>query len=171
MKAKKPAKRKPAKKSQQLHKQALKTKEIKFFPVAGKVRIVVTVLVIVCVAIVFADLFATKYCTPDKVAARKLEAMARDYYENYYYDKFVASIPADTTLEEAMSNYTSGGFAKVYLRHLLLHDNEKNQGNERYFDTVSYICDKNETAIKIIPIEPFGKKDYTITYNFACNYK
>lgn len=153
------------------YKKPQKKKRKVFVPVSKKVKIVVVSGIIVCVVAVLVNLLATQFLSPDKVAQAKLEQLASDYYENYYYDKFIASIPKGKPLEKAMSEFEKDGFSPVYLRHLLLFDNERNKNEAKYFETSNYACDKNETSIRIIPMNPYSRKDYTISYSLSCNYK
>lgn len=164
-------KKRVGKNSKQIHRQTQRSTRKRFVPVSDKAKKIITIGVVVSAVVVLMSLIAVNYFAPDKVAKRKLEAIATDYYENYYYDKFVASIPKDKNLETVMRDFDQDGFAQVLLRHLLLFDNERNKDFERYFETSSYICDKNTTAIKIKPVAPYGKKDYEVSYTLSCNYK
>lgn len=135
------------------------------------VKKIITVCVVLCAVIVLFSLILNTYYEPSKVVERKIEEIARDYYENYYYDKFVSSIPEGKTLEDAMSEFQESGFSQVLLRHLLLFDNGRNSKYSSLFDSGRYVCDRNTTSIKITPKLPFGKKDYEISYSLSCNYK
>ncbi|MBQ6570947.1 hypothetical protein IJI02_01220 [Candidatus Saccharibacteria bacterium] len=162
------------KNSKTIHKKpsiSKKTRRKVLVPISGTARKVVSIGVIVCAMVVLISLIVNIYYQPDKVATRELEEIARDYYENYFYDNFVAAIPADSSLEKEMGEYAETGFLPVYLRHLLLYNNGKNEAKKRYFETSTYVCDKNATFVRIYPVAPFGRKDYTINYSFACNYK
>ena len=132
-------------------------------------KITMTVIIVSAFLVLF-SVVANNYFAPDKVAMRVLEKISRDYYENYYYDKFIA-VNGATERQKIMDEFKESGFAPVLLRHLLLFDNERNKKYAGFFETSSYACDKNSTSIKIIPVEPFGKKDYEISYSLSCNYK
>lgn len=121
------------------------------------------------VVAVIASLFIGVFFSPEKVAARKITYLAKDYYENYYYDKFVATIDKD--FDKSFEKYKDSGFAPVYLRQLLLFDNERDAKYEKYFNIQNYSCNKNTTTVKFFPVEPYGKKDYKIEYTFSCNYE
>jgi len=157
--------------SQQIHRRPQVSTRKVFRPIAPKLRIFTIVLVVVCLVLVLSDLLATRYLAPDIMAVQTLEEIASDYYENYYYDKVIAQAPEGQSLGETMAKFEKDGFAPVYLRHLLLFDNERNAGYADFFDNSTYACDKNVTSIKITPHYPYGREDYTISYSMSCNYK
>ena len=126
----------------------------------------VTIGVIVSAIMVGLSIFVTVYFNPKAIAERKLEELVRDYYENYYYDKFIETA-AEEKLEENFIKFSQSGFSPVLLRQLLLYNNRKNSGFEKYF-TGDYECDKNKTNAKIYPVEPYGKKDYEVKLELVC---
>lgn len=134
-------------------------------PIEKKITIV---CIIVAAVAVVASLFIGFFFNSERVAQRKLAELAKDYYENYYYDKFMQTID-DESLEEAFGKNEERGFAPVYLRQLLLFDNERNTKYEKYFSTSGYKCNKNETKIQIFPEAPYGKTNYKVEYVFSCN--
>lgn len=143
----------------------------KFQPIAGTTRKVMITSIVICIVVVLMSLIINSYFEPSKVAERKINELAEDYYENYFYDNFVKSIPAGQSLEEAMSEMAETGFAKVLLRHLFLFDNGRNQDYAKYFNTAGYTCDRNTSYIKITPEAPFGRKNYKVERALSCNYK
>ena len=135
-------------------------------PIEKKITLVCLVASIVIVA---ASLCIGFFFNPEVIAERKMKRLASDYYENYFYEKFVSTI-GEGDFDEAFEKYNETGFAPVYLRQLLLFDNERNAEYEKYFNSVSYKCDKNATKIQVTPVAPYGKKNYKVNYTFSCNY-
>ena len=62
----------------------------------AKERKIVTIGVMVSVAMVGVSVFVAVFFNAEAVAHRKFEQMAKEYYEDYYYDKFF-----ETMTEEA----------------------------------------------------------------------
>ena len=112
------------------------------------------------------SIFVTVYFDPKAVVERKFEFLAREYYENYYYDKFKAEIPEDKFLEK-FESFSTTGLSSVLLRQLLLYNNKKYADYEKYF-TGDYNCDKNKTSAKFYPVEPYGKTDYNLEIDLVC---
>ena len=120
--------------------------------------VIFTSMLLVILFTVFAILYR-----PDNIVRYKINNLATDYYENYYYNQF-----ADRDdLEEIMQKYTERGFSRITLRQLLLHDYEKN------LETANYLrkyCDENKTYLYIFPDPPFTKTSYHIEYYYACDF-
>jgi len=127
----------------------------------------VTTGVIISTIMVALSVFAVVYFNPETVAERTLEKMGREYYEDYYYDKFMGTI-SDEAFQEKMEIFKETGLQPVPLRQLLLYQNEKNAGYRSVFEKKGFACDKNQTMVKIIPKEPFGKTDYELEVALKC---
>ena len=69
---------------------------------------------------------------------------------------------------EAQRKFEETGFQPVLLRQLLLYQNGKFAGYKKYFEREGYKCDKNKTSVKFYPVYPYGKKDYTVKYDYNC---
>ncbi len=136
------------------------------FPIEPFARKFSTFAVITCLALVFFNFGAHIVLDPKRVSTNKIEELARDYYENYYYDSFVGSIPEED-FNTAFMTYSEYGFPRVYLRELLLFDNGRHADDRAYFDG-EYYCNTNHTSVIIMPTPPFGKKDYEIKYEYEC---
>ena len=127
----------------------------------------VTIGVLVSALMVGVSLFVTVYFDPEKVAERKFEELATTYYEDYYYDKFMAEI--DPALkDEKLKMYEETGFQPVLLRQLLLYQNGKYASYKGYFEKEGFSCDKNKMSAKFYPVEPYEKTDYTVKYEYSC---
>ena len=138
------------------------------FPLEPFARRFSTLVIILCLLLVFFNLGAHAILDPKRVAESEMEKISRDYYENYYYDKFVGSTPEEE-LGMAFQTYTEYGFPRVYLRELLLFDDSRHADSRAYFEG-QYACNTNRTAIIIVPHAPFGKTDYEIQYLYDCEY-
>ncbi|MBQ6147837.1 hypothetical protein IJH66_00465 [Candidatus Saccharibacteria bacterium] len=126
----------------------------------------ITIGVFVSAIMVALSIFVTVYFNPEAVAERKFEFLVREYYENYYYDKFMKELSEDTR-EKTLETFSTTGFSPVLLRQLLLYNNKKYANFEQYF-TGDYSCDKNKTSAKIYPVAPYSKTDYTVELNLVC---
>ena len=138
------------------------------FPLEPFARKFSTFAIILCLLLVFFNLGAHAILDPKRMAENEMQKIAKDYYENYYYDQFIQNVP-ENELDIAFATYTDYGFPRVYLRELLLFDNSRHASSRPYFEG-QYTCNTNTTAIKIIPYAPFGKTDYEIEYIYDCKY-
>ena len=138
------------------------------FPSEPFARKFATLVIILCMILVIFNLVAHIVFDPKKVAERKVEELAKDYYENYYYDSFVASLN-DEDYSTAFLTYHDYGFPRVYLRELLLFDNGRHADYHGYFDG-DYYCNTNHTYIQITPQPPYEKTDYTVEYKYDCQW-
>ena len=85
-------------------------------------RIISLLIVITCVIVVIAALFVRKNITSSKLAEQKFGELARDYYENDFYKRFIRDHVADENekdLGQYFEKYTQMGFSPVKLRKLL----------------------------------------------------
>ena len=136
-------------------------------PVSVAARRFITTGVIISAVMVALSVFAVVYFNPETVAERTLEKMGREYYEDYYYDKFMGTI-SEEAFQEKMAIFKETGLQPVPLRQLLLYQNEKNAEYRSVFEKKGFSCDKNQTVVKIIPKEPFGKTDYELKTDLKC---
>ena len=100
--------------------------------------------------------FAGFYFNREAVATRSLDYLVKDYYENYFYDSFAAN--------GYFERYAQNGFARISLRQLLSFDRARNGSRAGDF----YECDKERTMVKIMPVKPFGRTDYTVETLLDC---
>ena len=131
-------------------------------------RRVVTIGVMVSVVMVGVSLFVALYFNSEAVAKRKFEELAKTYYEDYYYDKFMNDVDPEKK-DTALSNSAKNGFHPVPLRQLLLYQNGKYSSYRGYFEKGDFNCDKNTTSATFYPVEPYGKTDYTVKYFYDCD--
>lgn len=132
----------------------------------------VSTIIILSMIIVLLSIFFSYLANPERLAKQTVESIARDYYENYFYESIITANEIGTTnekkpLSEIMSKYENIGFAKVTLRQLLLYAPDRVPNPS----VVTSYCDENETWIKVFPLAPYEKTDYRIEYNYsACSF-
>ncbi|MBR2589052.1 hypothetical protein IKE84_01800 [Candidatus Saccharibacteria bacterium] len=138
------------------------------FPAEPIAHIFSILAIIICLVLVFGNVAVRIIFDPERAAKRELENIAKDYYENYYYDSFTENTPEDE-LAVALQTYTDYGFPPVYLRQLLLFDNGRHEDSRSYF-TGQYFCNTNHTSVTYIPKPPYGKTDYEAVYKYDCEW-
>lgn len=125
----------------------------------------ITVIVIAAaIAVVAGATLAAIFLNPEAATKRKIDSLAHDYYENYYYEKIQNSVADFDTI---MPKYATTGMTKVPLRQLLLFDNGRHL-NEK--DALGKYCDIDATYIQIFPEEPYAKQNYRVEYIYSCNF-
>lgn len=120
--------------------------------------------VTICLVCVGFMLVANLILNKRAVAERTLNAMAKDYYENYFYDVFLAG---DNGSAEAFGAYATTGFPEVDLRQLLTFDNLR---NSKYVDIFGE-CNKKKTTVKITPTEPYTRTSFGYETKLDCDFK
>lgn len=131
----------------------------------SKIAIGILVAGMVIMAIFVAWQF---YNMPEYATEREFNYLAKDYYENYLYDKTLSSLN-QKSITEAFSIYDEKGMEPIKLRQLLLYDEEKHPGSAAIFDTPHYKCDTNLSEVKYHPSAPYGRTDYTYELKLTCN--
>lgn len=131
-------------------------------------RIILVVIVLAMLMVALAVLLKI-FSNPERVVKRKIETIAADYYENYFYPQItaVSEMQNSNKLTEKMKRYETSGFTEVSLRQLLLFD------NERYADAATILttyCDENKTYVQFFPESPFEKTNYHVKYSYSCNF-
>ena len=128
-------------------------------------------LIIVCSAmvIVVLALIILPFVKEENLAKSKIDQLARDYYENFFYDDYTNSEKFQQleNKEEAMQKYVDRGFSRLTLRQLLLHDSDKNAETAVFLRKV---CDENKTYVQIFPEPPFTKTSYHLKVTYSCNF-
>lgn len=122
--------------------------------------IICAVIIIVGVAI------ACKFLlNEERITKTRMEKLAAEYYEGSLYESLIHGAMDQTEIEQAMDKYIKRGFAPVYLRQLLLYNDEK--------DTDGMIhkhCDENTTSVKFYPEAPYNKKSYRMEFQYDCDF-
>ena len=132
-----------------------------------KTRYVAIFVVVVAALAVVGNLVLSLNFTPEKTTARAMEKIARDYYENYFYDNYVGEM-SDEEIAGELSKMKESGFPRTYLHDLLLFDDERHAEDAKEFRHKGYTCDTNKTYVIFYPEEPYGKKDYRVEYGMEC---
>ena len=97
--------------------------------------------------------------TPEFFVKKRIESIASDYYENYFYD----SVPD----HEALGIYEKTGLPRINLRQLLLYSDKRHATSLELFEKY---CDLYATNIKIFPESPYARTNYHVEYTYSCNF-
>ncbi len=122
-------------------------------------------LVISSVLLVVLAVAASLYFSPENMATRELERMAKEYYETYLYGGSLATLEKGL---DGFADFSEEGFQPVKLRQLLLYRGGKNRESQRLFESDEYWCSLDRTEVVYRPVAPYGVKDYTIEYRKQC---
>lgn len=139
-------------------------KQVVDAPVARRVVMTVIIALIVAVAVALASFLLLN---PKRLAMNKIEAMAKEYYEDFTYAGLVENVGTGSKLHEVMGKYVAKGFASVSLRQLLLYNNQKNLKGGGF---LREMCDENTSSVKFYPEEPFDQHSYRIEYRLNCDF-
>jgi hypothetical protein len=126
-------------------------------------RLATIIIIVLAMVIVAGTILVFYFTNPERTTKWRIEAIAADYYENYFYPEFVSS--NDKPLEEKMEPFKVLGFSSRTLRDLVLFD------NGRYINDMQNLtkyCDEESTTVHFTPVSPYGKKDYTVDYRYSC---
>ncbi len=123
----------------------------------------VIVIIVIAIAVVLISLFCTFFFSPERQVKDTISRLTSEYYENYFYEKYT-SAAYDT---QNVQKYTERGFSPIYLRQILLYDDQK---NEEYQDFITEYCNADKTYVVIYPEPPFDKKSYHLEISYACNF-
>ena len=130
-------------------------------------RRVVVGVIVATIVVVIVGLIASFFCNNERITQKKIDEMAREYYEGFIYPNLINGSMSQSEIAEAMKRYEKWGFAPVALRQLLLYDGKKNMQEGGF---VKNYCDENNTKAKIYPEAPYDKKSYRIEYEYKCEY-
>lgn len=119
---------------------------------------ILTIIIFVTLMVVGFSIF-NLIATPEFLVKNRINRIATDYYENYFYD----SVPD----HEALSIYKDTGLAKVSLRQLLLYSDKKHATSLEFFEKY---CNLEKTSIKVFPEEPYERQNYHVDYAYSCNF-
>ena len=134
----------------------------RWYLIAKRTMMAVILLAMFAVMLGALSLFFVK---PENIVKTRVEEIAKDYYENYFYQKILDNAPSDKTMGEILKKYVNTGFTEVPLKQLVLFDNQRHAEAE---DVFKKYCDLDETIVHFYPVEPFGVEDYRVEYKYAC---
>lgn len=109
--------------------------------------------------------FSKLFFTEERVANYRLDALAKNYYEEHFYGEYIRA--SKDSAEKTLAEFEKRGFGRTFLRQLLTFD-ENNGGNVR--EKLDEICDTNKTYVTYYPKSPYGKTDYEFKYVYSCNF-
>ncbi len=128
----------------------------------------VIIAVIICAMSLVALLTALHFIiTPENSTKQKIETIAADYYENYFYKNIIKNVASSKSLDSILDKYNKDGFSRVSLRQLFLYDNKKHISEK---PSITEYCDEEKTVIQIYPDPPYTSKDYHIKYYYSCEF-
>lgn len=96
-------------------------------------------------------------------AEDKLSKLADKFYEHYYDTK--KEELNEEELKKFLSGYSKDGLI-INLENLQLFLDSYNIEDYSVFDR----CDKSGTKVIILPVDPYGKKDYKKSFTLNCNF-
>ncbi len=153
--------------SRKTHKSSKKSKEINI----NARSTIITVIVAAMAVVVFAT-FIYSILTPENYVKTNVENIAKDYYENYFYDSVVVTnrigtIAETKSIDDIMTPYTEKGLPTINLEQLLLYDNQKYAS---LTSTLAKYCNLKSTTIKFYPESPFDSSNYHFDVNYSCDF-
>lgn len=131
------------------------------------IKKIISIGIIILLIIIAAVVGLEIYNMPDKKINREIDRLAAAYYEERFYPSYLASLN-DTSVEEGFSKYQDTALQPVYLRQLLAWSREQGNDVDEIFNNTHYRCNTNTSKVIYQPVAPFGKKDYTYTYDLSC---
>ena len=130
-------------------------------------RITIIIVIIIAMLLVAISIGIQLFNTPERIVKSKVENMAADYYENYFYKKIIKNSVTKESLKETLDKYHEQGFSHVAFRQLLLFDNEK---YSELTPLITKYCDENVSSVVIYPDPPYNQTDYHIEYYYSCEF-
>lgn len=124
-------------------------------------------IIVAAAVLVAVNIAVSLYFQPDRVVSREIDLLAREYYENYYYQNLVGERTGEEK-EKLLSRYAASGTAPTYLRQILLYDGGKHKDLEGFFVNDTYTCDLNKTAVVFFPEAPYGPENYHFETRLSC---
>ncbi len=121
-------------------------------------------IVAACVVMVSIALLLETRDTPREKAEKQLATLSDDYYIEYLYPRLLGNLSNNPA--EVLSEFTETGVPVTYLRQLLHYNDDEHAEMSETFAEID--CDTNMTGVKYYPVEPYGPRDYKITYTWSC---
>lgn len=131
-------------------------------------KTIIIVIISAFLVVIFA-VISSFFLKPENLVKTKIEVLAREYYETYFYDKFFKSEDFLNLekLDSQMKKYKTSGFPSVPLRQILLYENEKNADSA---ELIGSYCDENKTSVRFYPEYPYEKASYSMKFNYSCDF-
>lgn len=128
-------------------------------------HIILGIIALACLSVI-ATLIIAVVCNPKRLTEQKITALAKDYYENFFYPQ-ITNGKSDTATKETLERYADTGFANVSLRQLLLFDSGRHAAEAH---SLTKYCDTNATKVRFYPKPPYGPRNYHAEFVFSCEY-
>ena len=125
---------------------------------------ILTIIMLASMTVILA-LLINSFTDPEQIVINRINTIASDYYENYFYED--ATKQSTKPLTEILSIYESAGFSPVSLKQILISSNLSRSDTANY---LSAYCDIEDTLIWFFPNPPFGKTDYHVDYRYSCTF-
>lgn len=136
----------------------------KIFIVSG-----VALLLVVIIIVGFALFGKGSSMSTKEQYENTLKEMAKDFYENYYYERTGKN---DEERKEFLSKYSTIGI-KIDLENLGRYNGESNK--EKVAELVNpdnkNVCDAKNTRVIIMPKDSYKKTDYEIKLELDCGFE
>lgn len=130
-------------------------------------REVTLVSLISASAVIIAFTFIlTSVFDPVKRSEQEISKLAEEYYIEYLYPRALGKYLDQPKI--ILRDYEKSGLPNVRLSQLLSYNNNAHAKSLEVFSNAYYECDVNATHIKYYPVEPYGPRDFTVTYDMAC---
>ena len=130
-------------------------------------RITIIIVIIIAMLAVIAAILVQVFNTPENNVKSKMDSIASDYYENYFYKNVIKNGTDSNSLNRIMEKYRESGFSRVYFRQLLLYDGQKYANDT---PLITKYCDENSSFVIIYPDPPYGKTDYHTQFYYSCEF-
>lgn len=123
-------------------------------------------IIVACMICIAVSLCADAAFDPARDAKTALEDLADDYYIEYLYPYVLGNQINNPA--PVLSEYQKIGLPIVRLRQLLTYDKTKTTSYLQKISNEYVKCDTNMTAVRFFPKEPYGPRDYDITFQLSC---
>lgn len=108
----------------------------------------------------------TSVLDPVKRSEQEISKLAEEYYIEYLYPRALGKYLDQPKI--ILRDYTESGLPNVRLSQLLSYNNNSHASSLEAFSNAYYECDTNATYVQYHPVEPYGPRDFTVTYGMAC---
>ena len=135
-------------------------------PLSFTQKLIISVIIL-AVVVTLIGIIISFFLRSEHLTKSRIESLASDYYENYFYENLINSENFSGDIEATMNKHIETGFTPITLRQLILHDQEKTAS---IADSLRSNCDIERTTIKYYPVPPYSRTDYRVDYNYICNF-
>ncbi len=133
------------------------------FRTNSRARSVITFVIIFLIILVFLSVFAAVNLRPENRIKSEFENLARDYYENIFYENMLSAENYSGNPEKSLAPFRERGLAKISLRQISLSDLSVS-------DFLLERCESGSTFVRFYPDPPYGRADYHAEYTYSCNF-